>query len=305
MLIEWIKLGKVSFPNKTGKNFLRVWAKSLLLAILNFPHNRKMEFPIQPLKSEVWSSFNKWLHFQINFISPKDWARSPVILAVAGGYSERIKLDAITFSNFDRATSKGIAKKYSAAFRGFKEDDFRDWILKVLACVRAAEKLTEMSLINSGISVAEIGPGLGSMAGIAIEHSSPNFYSYDTLEMQTIQRYVTESLDISENRCTFFPINSQINRNHVGVPDSSYVLFAFWSFTEVNISERAFYSDLIKNSDATVIACNNFFEGVNNFEYLENLAFELGKEVGYIDFLSIFGDSIPKFQQKHRLYTFK
>jgi hypothetical protein len=305
MFIEWVKLGKVSFPNKTGKSFFRVWAKHLLLAILNFPHNRKMEFPVLPLKSEVWNSFNKWLHFQINFIRPNDWARSPVILAVAGGYSERIKLDAITFSNFDRVTAKRIAEKYSAAFRGYKEDDFRDWILKVLACVRAAEKLTQMSLINSSIGVAEIGPGLGSMAGIAIEYSSQNFYSYDTVEMQTIQRYVFESLAISENRCTFFPINSEIDNNHVDVPDSRYVLFAFWSFTEVNLSERAFYSDLIKNSEATIIACNDFFEGVNNFEYLDNLAIELGKEVQYIDFLNLFGNSIPKFQQKHRLYTFK
>ena len=276
-----------------------------MLAILNFPHYRKIEFPIQPLKSVVWSSFNKWLHFQINFISPKDWARSPVILAVAGGYSERIKLDAITFSNFDKVTSKKLAEKYNAAFRGFKEDDFTDWILKVLACVRAAEKMTEVSLIDSGVSVAEIGPGLGSMAGIAIEHSSPNFYSYDTLEMQTIQRYVVESLAISESRCTFFPINSKINKTHAGVPDLPYVLFAFWSFTEVNISERAFYFDLIENSNATVVACNNFFEGVNNFEYLENLAIKLGKEFQYTDFLTIFGSSIPKYQQKHRLYTFK
>jgi hypothetical protein len=123
--------------------------------------------------------------------------------------------------------------------------------------------------------------------------------------MQTIQRYVTEALDITENRCTFFPINSEIHKNLADVPESPYTLFAFWSFTEVNISERAFYSDLLKNSEATIIACNNFFEGVNNFKYLDNLAIELGKEVRYIDFLTIFGNSIPKFQQKHRLYTFK
>ena len=305
MLIEWIKLGKINFPNKSGKNFLRVYIKCFFLALLNFPHELKIEFLGEPLKSNVWSSFNKWLHFQIRFINPRDWARSPVILAVAGGYSESFNLNAITSSNFDKVISTEIAKKYSVAFRGFKEEDFRNWILKVLACVRAAEKLAELALINSEISVAEIGPGLCSMAGIAIKHSSPNFYSYDTLEMQIIQRYVTKSLAISENRCMFFPINVKKEKTFVNVPIKPYSLFAFWSFTEVNISERAFYSDLIKNSCAAVIACNEFFEGVNNFVFLENLAIELGKEIQYTDFLTIFGNSIPKFQQKHRLYTLK
>jgi hypothetical protein len=255
------------------------------------------------LKSKVWSSFNKWLLFQIKFINPKDWARSPLILAVAGGYSENFNLNAINFNHFDKVISTEIAKKYSDAFRGFKEEDFRNWILKGVACVRAAEKLAGHSLINSKISVAEIGPGLFSMAGIAIKHSSPNFYSYDTFEMQTIQRYVSKSLDISEDRCTFFPINSKKEESYANLPNAPYSLFAFWSFTEVNISERDFYSDLIENSYTAVIACNEFFEGVDNFAFLENLAIELGKEIQYTDFLTIFGNSIPKYQQKHRLYT--
>jgi len=305
MIIEWIKLGKVTFPNKTGKAFFRVWVKSLLLGILNYPPKRRVEFQTKPLKSNVWSSFNKWLDFQIRFINPKDWARSPVILAVAGGYSEKSNLDSLSFSKSDEETAMELAQKYQSNFRGFQENDYKNWILKVLANLRTAEKMTRMTLVNSNYSIAEIGPGMGSMAGIAMAHSSPNFYSYDTLEMQTIQRYVTTSLGISESRCTYFPINSEIVKSQADIPDTPYVLFAFWSFTEVNISERTYYHDLIEKSVATVIACNNFFEGVNNFEFLEDLASELGKEIQITDFLTIFGNSIPKFQQKHRLYTLK
>jgi hypothetical protein len=305
MIIEWIRLSKIGFPNRTGKGFLRVWGKTLLLAVLNYPRKRKIEFLTQPLKSNVWSSVNEWLQFQIRFINPKDWARSPVILAVAGGYSEKNNLDSLSFSKSHEETATELAQKYQSNFRGFRENDYKNWILKVCACLRTAEKMTGMSLINSNYSIAEIGPGMGSMAGIAMAYSSPNFYSYDTLEMQTIQRYVTMSLGISESRCTYFPINSEIVKSHADLPDRPYVLFAFWSFTEVNIFERGYYYDLIQNSVATVIACNNFFEGVNNFEFLESLAIELGKEIQSTDFLTIFGNSIPKFQKKHRLYTFK
>jgi len=293
------------FPNKTGKTFLRFWAKTYILAILDYPRKRKTEFLTQPLNSNVWSSYNKWLHFQIRFINPKDWARSPVILAVAGGYSEKNKLDSLVISESDEETAIELARKYHESFRGFQENDYKNWVRRILVCVRIAEKIIGMSLTNSDKSIAEIGPGMGSMAGIAMAYSSPNFYSYDTLEMQTIQCYVTKSLGISESRCTYFPINSKIVHSHADIPDSPYVLFAFWSFTEVNISERTYYYELIQNSSATVIACNNLFEGVNNFEFLESLAIKLGKEIQITDFLTIFGNSIPKFQQRHRLYTLK
>jgi hypothetical protein len=243
MIFELIKLGKVSFPNRTGKSFLRVWGQTLLLAILNYPRKRKIEFLTQPLKSNYWNSFNKWLQFQICFINPKDWARSPAILAVAAGYSEKTNLDSLVISEKDEETAIELARKYHGSFRGFQENDYTNWIRRILVCVRTAEKMTGMSFTNSAKSIAEIGPGMGSMAGIAMAYSSQNFYSYDTLEMQTIQRYVTSSLGISENRCTYFPINSEIVKSSAEIPDTPYVLFAFWSFTEVDISERSYYYD--------------------------------------------------------------
>jgi len=305
MLKEWLKLGKVGFPNRTGKNYLRVWVKYLFLAIISYPEKKEYDLKTLPLRSNVWSSFNRWLQFQIRFINPRDWARSPVILAVAGGYSEKNNVDGLNFSENDIAIAEELGQKYLEGFRGFEHQDYENWILKVLACLRAAEQLTGTSIVNGINSVAEIGPGMGSMAGIASARSSPNFYSYDTLEMQIVQRYVAKSLGIPETRCTYFPINSEEVSLTAKLPNSPYVLFAFWSFTEVNISERAYYFDLVQNSSTTVIACNNFFEGVNNFEFLEKLALDLGKEIQYIDFLSILGPKMPSWQQKHRLYIFK
>ncbi len=217
----------------------------------------------------------------------------------------KTNLDSLVISEKDKETAIELARKYHGSFRGFQENDYTKWICRILVCVRTAEKMTGMRFTNSAKSIAEIGPGMGYMAGIAMAYSSPNFYSYDTLEMQTIQRYVTSSLGISENRCTYFPINSEIVNSSAEIPDTPYILFTFWSFTEVNVSECSYYYDLIQNSLATVIACNNFFEEVNNFEFLKNLATELGKEIQITDFLTIFGNLIPTYQQRHRLYTFK
>ena len=311
MIISWLKLGLVSFPNKTGKRFLRVWAKCLILGLYNYlsTNNRQrakeVDLRTSPLKSNVWNSFNKWLHFQIRYINQRDWARSPVVLAVAGGYSENLNLGSLTFSEFDKATAKELARKYLLGFNGFQQENYESWILKVITFIRSAEKMTGLSLLNPSNSVAEIGPGMASMAGIAHAHSSPRFISYDTVEMQTIQRYVTRCLGIPNEICNFFPINLGRVNLKADTPTSPYVLFGFWSFTEVDISERVYYHDLIKNSQVTVIACNNSFEGVNNFQYLENLAAALEKEIQYQDFLDIFGTEIPSYQQRHRLYTLK
>lgn len=305
MIMEWAKLAKVGFPNRTRMGFVRVYVKYLIMAIVNYPKKGEFGLKTSPLKSNIWNSYNTWLQFQIRFINPIDWARSPVILAVAGGYSEKNDLGGLIFSKIDRVTAQKLAQKYLEGFRGFQHKDYENWILKVLACLRAAENMTEVSLVNSTNSIAEIGPGMACMAGIAHTSSTPKFYSYDTIEMQIIQRYVTKSLGISQTECIFFPINSEKVTLKADLPTSHYVLFAFWSFTEVNISERAYYYDLIRNSYVTVIACSNSFEGVNNFEFLENLAVELGKEIKYTDLLTILGPAIPRYQQRHRMYTFK
>ena len=228
-----------------------------------------------------------------------------MILAVAGGYSEKLDLSSLTFSEFDEAIAEELARKYVFGFNGFEKQNYENWILKVLTIIRSAEKMTGVNLLNRTHSVAEIGPGMASMAGIAYAHSSPKFFSYDTVEMQTIQRYVIRCLEIPKEICTFFSINWENSPLKAEPPTSSYVLFAFWSFTEVDISERVYYHDLIKNSNVAVIACNNSFEGVDNFEYLKNLAVALQKRIQYQDFLDIFGTKIPSYQQKHRLYTLK
>lgn len=307
--MTWLKLGFVCFPNKTGKGFLRVWVKCLILALVKYTQpsvkERKNVLRTSPLKSNIWNSFNCWLHFQIKYINQRDWARSPVVLAVAGGYSEKLSLSSLTYSKFDKAIAEQLAQKYLSGFNGFQQKNYENWILKYLIFVRLAEKMTKVSLLNPMNNVAEIGPGMASMIGIANAHSSPKFFSYDTVEMQTIQRYVTRCLKIPKEICTFFPINLEKAKSKADPVTSPYVLFAFWSLTEVDFSQRSYYHDLIQGAHVAVIACNESFEGVNNFEYLENLAVALQKEIQYQDFLDIFGREIPGYQQKHRLYVLK
>lgn len=288
-----------------------MWIKCLILGMSSYlstnsrKRAREVDLITSPLKSNVWNSFNRWLHFQIRYINQRDLAKSPVVLAVAGGYSENLNLSSLTFSEFDKATAKELAQKYLLGFNGFKQENYENWLLKVLTLIRSAEKMAGLSVLNPRVSVAEIGPGMASMAGIAYAHSSPRFFSYDTIEMQTIQRYVTRCLGIPNETCNFFPINLESVNATADSPSSPFVLFAFWSFTEVDISERVYYHDLIKNSHVFVIACNHSFEGVDNFQYLEDLAVKLQKEIQYQDFLDIFGTDIPSYQQRHRLYTLK
>ena len=52
------------------------------------------------------------------------------------------------------------------------------------------------------------------------------------------------------------------------VPTEAYELYAFWSFTEIQIDERLKFLPIIKNSKKSIICCNQEFEGNNNFAYL-------------------------------------
>jgi hypothetical protein len=303
MLNDWIKLVKVGFPNRSGKSLVRFSMITLALASRNIFCSNKVEFQVAKFKSEIWNSMNLWIQFQIKYIHQKDWARCPAILAVAGGYSSAVDLTQVRVNAQDSRNADRIAQYYVNGFRGYRNQDYKNWILKVTACVRKAEDLCGELILSESKGVVEIGPGMGAMLGIAKLNNATFFSSYDTEEMQHIQKYVLDCMQTPKTFCEFFGVNSKYSHYEIVIPSETYNLLAFWSFTEIDIDERIHYFNLIKNADTTIIACNKDFEGVDNFFYLEKLGQTLKKRVRYVEFVDLFGRKIPKYQQSHRLYV--
>ena len=303
MLVDWIKLVKIGMPNRSGRSLARALLITLALALRNIFSSEKRKFQENKFKSEIWNSINLWLQFQIKYIHQKDYARCPVILAVAGGYASPIDLSNVSTNTQDSKNADRIARYYVKGFRGYEHQDYKNWILKVTTFIRKAEDLCGESILSESMGVAEIGPGMGVILGIAKLNNATFYNSYDTQEMQHIQRYVNDCMRIPQTFCRFYPVNSKNNYYKVVIPNVKFSLFAFWSFTEVNIDERVHYFDLIKEAKITIITCNKNFEGTDNFLYLEKIAQILGKKVMYVEFVEIFGSKIPRHQQSHRLYV--
>jgi hypothetical protein len=303
MFSDWIKLVKVGMPNISGRSLARFSLITLALASRSIFSTNKIQFQGTKFKSEIWNSLNLWLQFQIKYINQKDWARCPAILAVAGGYASAIDLTNVRINAQDIRNSERIAQYYAKGFRGYEHQDYKNWILRVTACIRKAEDLCGELILSESIGVAEIGPGMGAVLAIAELNNVTLYSSYDTEEMQYIQKYILKCMQIPKTFCEFYGVNSKNNYYNIATPSGEFTLFAFWSFTEVDIDERIHYFNLIKHSKTTVIACNKNFEGTDNFLYLEKIAQILSKRVRYVEFVEIFGNKIPGYQQSHRLYV--
>jgi len=240
MLADLIKLALKGMPNRSGIYLARALLITFALALRNIFSSKNVKFQANKIKSEIWDTIILWLQFQIKYIHPKDYARCPAILAVAGGYASPLDLSNVSTNTYDLENADRMASYFARGFRGYEHQDYKNWILGVTACIRKAEDL-------SG-----------------------------------------ESIELK-----------------ISVPNTKYSLFAFWSFTEVNLEERIHYFKLIKRAETTIITCNKNFEGADNFLFLEKMSQILGLRAQYVEFVEIFGTKIPKYLQAHRLYVLK
>lgn len=253
----------------------------------------------------MWVALNAWLQFQLRFIPARDWIRCPVVVQVGGDYSKENNFKSILFSPSDKECVNKLALKYAKSFRGYQSKDYENWLLKYIYMLRSAELIAGKKLITDELTVLEIGPGVGPLMALALQKGVHEFVSYDTVEFQFIQRFAINSLEIDSSKVRYVSINDHREKSQFLPPKSPYVIFGFWSFTEIQEKGREDYLALIEQAAVTIIASNKTIEGLDNFSYLESLARNTNKTCQFLEFKEILGLGLPRYQESHRLYCLK
>lgn len=305
MIQDWLSLSKYPIV-VPGMSLKRLRLQFLWLA-LRYPNNNLSITSIQSIESdgEVWNNFNKWLRFQTRYVHKKKWANSPVIRAVTLVHTSKFdeqdlsKISPEIFSQIDDAISK-----YLNVFNGMDERNLKNWFIRNYLLTEAFSNLGYSPIIDSG-SLLEIGPGLGGVLSLSMLQNHRNLYSFDTIEMQEIYRALDEKFLFEQSRLKLVPVNTTTGKFHLANESAIENIVAFWSFTELKESDRDRYTELFSKAENILIASNEHFEGINNFDYLEDLATQLQMSVSVKNLGEVFSTSLPGYQYNHRVYLLR
>jgi len=279
---------------------LKVIANYAILALKSNAYEN-MELPKLSLRSEVWSNYSKYLLFQLKFIKLKYWAQTPLILAVAGSYAFNYSIDPLKKLNAKSTLTKNLAKKYGKTFQGYTINEFENWLIiyKILMDTFTATK-NGFKIVRT---VVEIGPGFLPFGSLILSQESVTYFSYDTFEMQLLQKRISSQILGTDLKLDFVPTNLAMDGEEpLRVPENKYSLFAFWSFTEVDIRDRERFKNLFMFAEYAIVVSNPMFEGTNNFEYLQNLGRDIGKEVSSLSLGGVLGSQIPTYMKSHKIF---
>jgi hypothetical protein len=255
----------------------------------------------KPSSSLVWNNLNQWLRFQVNFIHEKQWARTPIVKAVT--LVNTHTFDDQDLNKLSLATKQNIeitVTRFMSSFEDLRERDLRNWLIRnYLLCDAFSEKITN-PIDDEGVLV-EIGPGLGGVLAQARGSNLRKIYSLDTIEMQAIFSAIKYPVTSNSNHIINIPVNADFQFSGVNENKIKNIV-AFWSFTELKAEDRIPYLKMFTKADKILIACNQQFEGINNFEYLENLSKQLQMKVSKKALPDIFHTKLPSYQKNHRIY---
>ena len=309
MFIDLSKLLFKRFPNSSWRRHTKIFLSYAWLGILNYSDHKKANTHDVPKesnqnKSYAWKTFYVYLLFTVRHIAPRDWARTPLIRQVT--LVQVAKLEPEILKKISGSLSgmiHDLAVNYAFAFRKIGVELFKNWLLRNAILLTAFGR-AGYDPLQARCSIAEIGPGFGAVTTLAATSRSRLIYSYDTNEMQAIAKEVEKEVLKGTSKIMYRPTNNLNQQESLSIPDEEYSWVAFWSFTEIPLDDRKDFLALFENANYSLIATNNFFEGVNNFEYVEKLAEEIGAKLEYLELKSIFGSNLPTYMQSHRLYLF-
>lgn len=304
MFIDWLNLGRAPYPGRKGIPKIKVWLKYLFFAVRGLGKRQKLATLLGgQIESQIWSTLSKWLIFQMKYFNPADYARSPVILDVAGGYATNVSIKGPVIRDTVLQALVGISNRLSNVFRGYSAMSYENWLKRIYSLLDYFQTPLTSNDQSLKISYVEIGPGLGGLMAIISETTKCKIYSYDIVEMQLIQSYVVEQVFLDTAKVNFIQTNLK-SQSHINlpIPAEPYILVAFWSFSEIGFNSRTSFIPLINKSLSSLIICNKLFEGIHNFEYLEQLAIKLGKKFEFAELGEILGDGLPGYSKSHRLY---
>jgi hypothetical protein len=301
MLWEWFNLRKTSveIPGNKKITLMMIY---LWLAIRYPQRNNAKRLTVSKLSgSLVRDNLNQWLRFQVNFIHEKRWAGTPIIKAVT--LVNTHTFDDQDLNKLSIATKQNIEStvtRFMNSFEDLQEQDLRNWLIRnYLLCDAFSEKITN-PIDDEGVLV-EIGPGLGGVLAQAQGLKLRKIYSLDTIEMQAIFSAIKHPVTSNPNHIINIPVNVDLQFSGV-TEDKINNIIAFWSFTELKAEDRMPYLKMFTKADRILIACNQQFEGINNFEYLENLSKQLQMKLSKKALPDIFHTKLPSYQKNHRMY---
>ena len=306
MLREWFALGKYPILNKRGIRLRLLQLKFLTLSLRKPIKNTFSELDlIENSKGDVWINFNNWLRYQIKYISSEFWAQSPIIQGVAlVNLDEEYERDLRLISVQRRREIDEIAALYSQTFQLPQETEFRNWIVRNSVILNSFPEDPIKSSDASDVLV-EIGPGLGAVISLCLRSNWKKIYSLDTFEMQSIFGAVVNKYQSLYSRYQAISVNDVRNKKPFKIEGEPLTVLAFWSFTELKLEERTQYFEVFRAAKQILIGTNENFEGVNNFEYIENMATSFGMEFTWKSMADIFETDLPKYQRQHRIYNLR
>ena len=244
------------------------------------------------------------VEFLVRYIHQKKWAGSPIIRAVTlvnlsnFHQSDLVRIPSEMFTIIDDSVNR-----YLDVFEGIEAQEFRNWFTRNYLLCDAFSDYGTNPIKDSG-TFLEIGPGLGGALSLAVLANPQKIYSYDTAQMQDIFSALKDPFSPESTRVTMIPVNISDTFDLLDNEETIENIIAFWSYTELKHEDRLKYLNLLKKANRIHVACNENFEGINNFDYLEKLAAELNMKVTYKGLTEIFNTILPGYQQKHRVYLF-
>lgn len=303
MLKEWFVLKNYSILNKRGLRLVILQLHFLLLALRKPVNNPLADLDfIENSQGQVWINFNAWLKFQLKFISPEFWASSPIIRGVTlVNLDEKYEKDVDTIPQVQQLEISEIAAMYAQTFRFIQEEEFRNWLIRNYVIFNSFSGSSRFAWDESD-SLAEIGPGLGAAISLNNKSKLKRIYSLDTFEMQSIFNAVVRNSPDKYTKYSPIPVNDKRIPKPFRIYEDNLTVYAFWSFTELKLEERLEYLEVLKSAKRILIGTNEKFEGISNFEYIENLAMSLEMKFTWKSMEEVFKSELPKYQRKHRIY---
>ena len=303
MFKNWLVLHNYPILGQSGRRLRLLQLKFLWLALRKPTHVKLsgMEF-IQESEGIVWANFNMWLKFQLKHVNSRYWATSPLIRAVAlVNLDESYEEDTKYMSRENKQIIEKISLRYTRVFRDISPLQFNNWITRNFLLVNAFSD-SGVSPLKDTKYLVEIGPGLGAIISLALESNCERAYSFDTFEMQSTFSAITREFPSEYSRLENVTINDLTIKKPFKSPKDKTTVLAFWSFTETKEEERSNYFELFKEAERIILGTNEKFEGIRNFEYIEDMARQLEMNFVWKGLDDVFETDVPMYQKRHRIY---
>jgi hypothetical protein len=240
------------------KNKFKFIKTSIYLAIKYSKHGSPRLVPSSDVNSAIWRSMNHILRFNLRYTSLPGMIKSPVINAVTSPnmFNYKIKVKPSNNLNIEKT-----AKDYAEIFLT-DENKFKNALMYHLNILCTLFERDNFKFINSK-NILQIGPGLG-LLDYFLYLEGAELYSFETNEMSYFQELIYSQIrKINLESKVYFRDYSLISK--------PFAVISFFAFTELDMCSRELLLSTLKNADWIVIVSNANFEGISNFDYLNNV----------------------------------